>query len=233
MKIYPSKIPSVPLVDKSIFTHLFPKHDRFPGTSTAFIDTETGYTITRTQLKHLCLELAWGLRNQLPKLGGVSLKRGDTVMIFSPNSIAWPVMLHGTFAAGLRATLANSAYTPRELAHQWSDSGAQAVFVHPSLVPVVLETFQLLKMLPSEANKRIIIAGWATNDKGPGGPIQMEQLLGKGKLEKEEEFAAEQAQETTLLCYSSGTTGKPKGVEVHHSIYRQKFELTKAFLDNA
>ena len=44
----------------------------------------------------------------------------------------------------------------------------------------------------------------------------MHDLLGKGKLVQEEKFPGEQANETILLCYSSGTTGKPKGVEARH-----------------
>lgn len=45
--------------------------------------------------------------------------------------------------------------------------------------------------------------GWTLSD-----------LVGKGKLEEEEKFDGEDAHETAFLCYSSGTTGKPKGVEV-------------------
>ncbi|KAI0821334.1 acetyl-CoA synthetase-like protein [Irpex lacteus] len=138
-------------------------------------------------------------------------------MIFSPNSIAWPVMFYGGIAAGLRMTLANSAYTPRELRHQWVDSGAKVVFVHPTLVDVALEMFKTLDVDLTEASRRIIIADWPS----PPSPstnsyIRVADLLGKGQLPEEEKFDGDLANETVLLCYSSGTTGNPKGVMTTH-----------------
>jgi len=44
----------------------------------------------------------------------------------------------------------------------------------------------------------------------------LDDLLGHGALPEEEKFVGHQANETLLLCYSSGTTGKPKGVETTH-----------------
>ena len=49
--------------------------------------------------------------------------------------------------------------------------------------------------------------------KGPSDFVCMSDLLGKGTSE-EEKFTGEQVNDTVILCYSSGTTGKPKGVEV-------------------
>ena len=218
MKTYNSNLPVVPIPDQSIYSFLFPEDDPHPSESPSFIDAITGFTLTRGDLRRLTLELAWGYCNELARLGGPSLKRGDTILIFSPNSVAYPVMLHGAFAAGLRATLANSAYTPAELAHQYHDSSAKLVVVHPSLVKVVLDMFKLLKVSPKKAKSRIVIAGFAEEDKGPSGFIQVEQLFGKGRLQRPENFDGELSNETTLLCYSSGTTGKPKGVEVSYPI---------------
>lgn len=93
-------------------------------------------------------------------------------------------------------------------------STAKVVIAYPTLVPVVLEMFESLKVPEEEARKRIIIAGWGLQDKGPSGFIQMEDLLGRGNIRIPERFDGHMSHETTLLCYSSGTTGKPKGVEV-------------------
>lgn len=213
MKIYTSNIPSVPIYECSLYNHIFPENDPYPPSSPAFIDSESGRTVTRQELKTLTLELAYGLRNELHANGGPSLTRGDTVMIFSPNSIAFPLMLYGIVAAGIRATLANSAYTAVELSHQYTDSCAKVVLVHPALLPVVVEMFQHLKVDPRDAQKRIIVAGWGLDTKAPKGFLQLEDLLGKGAT-KPERFDGVLSNETVLLCYSSGTTGKPKGVEV-------------------
>lgn len=149
-------------------------------------------------------------------------------------------------AAGVRCTLANSAYNARELAFQYTDSGARIVFTSEEGVPVVRQTFQELGLSKSEADQRIIVltqslkwAGGPDLPKGPdsAGLLELADLLGKGALQAEERFDGEDANDTVYLCYSSGTsflyslayqtsliclpkgtTGKPKGVEVrfHH-----------------
>lgn len=216
MKIYTSPYPPISFPDESVFTYLLrTRFDEHPPTRAAFVDAATGKVITRAEFRTLSLSMGWGLRNELARLGGVPLKRGDVALIFSPNSIAWPIMLFGGFAAGLRMTLANSGYTAREVLHQWTDSGAKVVFVHPSLLPVILEMFKLLDIDLTTARRKIIIADFGMPPQsGVNDYILMSDLLEKGTLSEEEKFPGEQSNETTLLCYSSGTTGKPKGVEV-------------------
>jgi 4-coumarate--CoA ligase len=214
-KVYKSPYPTFPLVEKSVVSFLF-NDDRFKsaGDEVAFIDAETEKSLTRNDVKRLSFEFAYGARNVLHKLGGPKLKRGSTILIFSPNSIAYPIMLWGGMAAGFKCTLANSGYTPPELAHQWHDSKADALFVHPALIPIVLDMFKLLKINEKQAKKKIIIASFGLSGKLPEGFVTVDQLLGKGALKHEEKFDGRLAHETALICYSSGTTGKPKGVEV-------------------
>jgi long-subunit acyl-CoA synthetase (AMP-forming) len=73
-----------------------------------------------------------------------------------------------------------------------------------------------MKVNPDEIQKRIIIAGH------PASPVdpklkqwkRYDDLLGRGQLVKEEPFDGPDCHETALICYSSGTTSSPKGVEV-------------------
>ena len=95
--VYSSPLPSVPLYVHSIFTHLFSSADLngvggFNASLPAFIDTVTGTTLTRGQLRKLALALGYGLQKH-PTL---SARRGDTVMIYSQNSLAWPVVVFGS-----------------------------------------------------------------------------------------------------------------------------------------
>lgn len=140
-------------------------------------------------------------------------------MIFSPNSLEWPIALFGLLAGGVRATLANSAYTPAELAFQFTDSRACVVFSHPDSVPVALSMFKIIGVSDDEARSRLVVLdnyGNGSDAARKFGLLELRDLLGHGELPEEEKFAGSHADETLLLCYSSGTTGKPKGVETTH-----------------
>lgn len=50
--------------------------------------------------------------------------------------------------------------------------------------------------------------------KGTESYTQLDSLLRGGKLAQEEFFDGDASDETVYLCYSSGTTGLSKGVEV-------------------
>lgn len=217
MTVHRSTFPNLAIPDESLFTFLFEgKVDReIPGTTPVFVDAPTGRSITRSEFKTACLSLGWGLRNVFAKkLGGVEITRGDTVMIFSPNSFAWPFVVFGSIAAGFKTTLANSSYTPAELGYQWKDSRAKVVFAHPVSVPAVLTMLEASGLSKEEARKRIIVMGVGDEDATAKGFIHMDDLVGKGRLSAAERFDGPLSNETMYLCYSSGTTGKPKGVEV-------------------
>ncbi|KAK7044883.1 AMP binding protein [Favolaschia claudopus] len=228
--IFKSHRPDKPILTTSIFTRVLssrtPAADDvggFPGSSTAFIDGATGTSLTRKQLLDLSLSFAYGIQNR-PATAPFAT-RGSTALIYSPNSLAWPVVLFGCVAAGLRCTTANSAYVARELAHQYSDSGSGLVLTAEEGISVVRAMFSEMGISHQEGDKRTIILGrdlrWAG---GPAAPVDadcrglltLSDLLSGGKLNSEAKFEGALAHETVYLCYSSGTTGKPKGVELSH-----------------
>ncbi|KAK0463817.1 AMP binding protein [Desarmillaria tabescens] len=232
MTSYNSPFPDVPIVNRSLFTHLLHKSKDskliggHPADLPVFIDSATGTVLTRRKLRSLCLSLGYGLRHH-------GTKRGDTVLVFSPNALSYPVVLLGAISAGLRCTLANNAYTSHELAHQYTDSRARLIFAPEDSLPVVRAMFEEIGVGADEATARIIVLGrglkWAG---GPDAPrtslMHMEDLLGIGSLEGEEKFDGKRAHETALLCYSSGTTGKPKGVETTHQNLTSEIDMLAA-----
>jgi 4-coumarate--CoA ligase len=220
--IYTSPHPNVPVVTENIYNHLFHNDPKQPeligglsGNIPAFIDAPSGATLTRRRAYELTSLLAYSLRNRPFFKDGSSLKRGDTVLIYSPNSIIFPIVVHAATCAGLRVTPANSAFTADELLYQLKDSSARLVFAHPASIPVVEE--MNIPGLPIVSMDTEWLTGM--EDGGVPIPLSVSSLIREaaGNLLLPEIFSGKDVHETVFLCYSSGTTGKPKGVEVRTS----------------
>ena len=74
-------------------------------------------------------ELDKQTRNFAAYLQSIGLKKGDPVALMMPNLLQYPVALFGVLRAGMVVVNVNPLYTPRELKHQLSDSGAKALVI--------------------------------------------------------------------------------------------------------
>jgi len=62
-------------------------------------------------------------------LQSIGLRHGDRIAIQMPNLLQYPVAMMGALRAGLVIVNTNPLYTPREMQHQFKDSGAKAVVI--------------------------------------------------------------------------------------------------------
>lgn len=62
-------------------------------------------------------------------LQSCGLVPGDRVAIMMPNLLQYPVVLLGALRAGMVIVNTNPLYTPREMLHQFKDSGAKAIII--------------------------------------------------------------------------------------------------------
>ena len=201
-----STYPDVQVQRTDIFSFLFNRKDRlFPEDKVIFQDAdkpERQYTYADVKAKSI--EFAKGLK------AIYEFNKGDVLGLFSPNDIDVPPILFGTLWAGGVVSPANPGYTVDEFAYQLKDSGARVVAVHISCLDIAKKA--CAKAGVAESN--IIIIG---DGKDPD--YKFKHWTGVVNLSRTARYRpAKVDPETDLafLVYSSGTTGKPKGVELTH-----------------
>lgn len=89
--------------------------------------TSFGRTLDYNELDRLSAGFAVYLQQE------TDLQPGDRVAIQLPNLIQYPIVLFGILRAGLVVVNTNPLYTPKEMEHQFVDSGAKALIIHKSM----------------------------------------------------------------------------------------------------
>jgi len=183
-----------------------------------------GASITFGQLDQMSYSFACYLQNDL------KLEKGDRVAIMLPNINQYPVALCGILRAGLVVVNVNPLYTPRELRHQLSDSGAKTILILENFADVLSEVIEdtnieqviltkmgdmlsfpknhlvnfvlkyIKKMIPEYSLKKLVSFSDVLN--------QHEH----SKLEKIEI----KLDDIAFLQYTGGTTGLSKGAMITH-----------------
>ena len=157
--------------------------------------------LTFAQLRADANRVANGLR----RLG---LEPGDRVALCMPMTPAILAILYGCFKARLTVVPIFAGFGAGAIATRLEDSGARAVFTAEHL---------------ERRGKRLPLAEKIVDQGRPGGLPHVEHrvLVGREQLFEGEsgefETPAVDSEERAFLMYTSGTTGKPKGVVHTHA----------------
>ncbi|WP_372469120.1 AMP-binding protein [Microbacterium maritypicum] len=192
-----SAYPDVEIPEVSIHEFLFGGLDETELDSIALIDGVSGATTSYRQLV-----------GQIDLFAGALAARGvgvgTTVGVLCPNIPAFATVFHGILRAGATATTINSLYTADEIANQLTDAGATWLVTVSPLLPGALAAAEKLGF----AADHVIVLD------GVEGHPSLPALLGEGHPAPEVSF--DPATHLAVLPYSSGTTGRPKGVMLTH-----------------
>lgn len=127
--------------------------------------------------------------------GGLGLHPGDRAAIVAGNCLEYIEIVDGLAEAGIAVATVNPRQTPAELGFILDDCGARVAFV-------TAETEPLVRATSCSAVERIVVIGLA-----------YEALLADARAAAPPSVAEWQA---FAIPYTSGTTGKPRGVVLPH-----------------
>ncbi|GLJ23856.1 hypothetical protein SUGI_0453320 [Cryptomeria japonica] len=158
----------------------------------ALVDASTGEKITFSQLWGSVKSLAAGLSQ-------IGIKKGDVVLLLSPNSVHFPVICMAIMSIGAIVTTTNPLNTASEIAKQASDSKAKLAFVIPELEGKLAEAnIPLVLITKNSSSSRRCLMDLMASDTSKLPDVKIRQ------------------DDTATLLYSSGTTGLSKGVISTH-----------------
>jgi 4-coumarate--CoA ligase len=191
-----STFPDVEIPDVSVYDYLFGDLGDEQLAKVALIDGSTGAEITYGELRARIDALAGALAAR-----GVGV--GTTLGLLCPNTPAFAIVFHGILRAGATVTTINSLYTAEEIANQLRDAGATWLF---TVTPLLAGASRAADELEFAADHLIVLDG------AEGHPSLLD-LLSEAAPAPD---VIIDPRAVAVLPYSSGTTGRPKGVMLTH-----------------
>ncbi|KIW03402.1 uncharacterized protein PV09_05607 [Verruconis gallopava] len=200
-----SRYPRFEVPNLDLWSFLFERKDRpYPDDKVIYRDAESDRVYTFSQVKDTALDFGKGLKAVW------EWRKGDVLGLYLPNCIDTPAITMGTHWCGGVVSPANPSYTVDELAFQLKDSGSKALITTLEFLPNAIAACKKVGIM----EQFIALAG---DKRDPEAKVKhftsIRNISGatryrKTKVNPEKDLA--------FLVYSSGTTGKPKGVMLSH-----------------
>jgi len=146
LKSYPAGVPAeIDVNEFASIGELLTKSVAAFGPRVAYLNM--GKAISYTELDGLARDFGAYCQSVL------GLPKGARIALMMPNVLQYPIALFGALRAGYTVVNCNPLYTARELEHQLTDSGAEAI--------VIIENFAhvLAEVLPRTPVKHVIATG--------------------------------------------------------------------------
>ena len=154
-------------------------------------------TWTYRQLERLTNQAANGLKS-------LGVKKGDRVTLFAQNSAEWVISYVGIAKAGGVINPVNAMLTADELAYVVKDCGAKVLITTSERAKTAVPLKQ-----DGSLTEIVVLSGAP-----PDGTISFRDLLA-GRADTIEP-PGNKPEELSTICYTSGTTGFPKGAMLNH-----------------
>jgi long-chain acyl-CoA synthetase len=172
--------------------------------------TALGQTYSYAQIDAASAQFASYCVNQL------GLNVGDRIAIQLPNVLQNPIAVYGAFRAGLVVVNTNPLYTPREMKHQFNDSGAKALVILADFLPKydeIAEDVAIESVIITSATE-LLMPNTAPEHTEH---VHFTNVLAQGALADLPPRTGIDINDVAALQYTGGTTGVSKGAALSHS----------------
>ncbi|BCS25031.1 uncharacterized protein APUU_41475S [Aspergillus puulaauensis] len=217
---------NIPIWDWLFDSEYSPLRTNRPEELGSFVNAITKEQIRYDALKDLTTYVSTSL------VVNYGLKPGDTVALFSPNTIWYPVAMLATVRAGGVISGASPAYNVEEMTYALKTGNAKFLMTVPSSMDVAIPAAKNAGIPP----ERIFLL-----EGSKGEYVSVQQLVQKGKRYgpggQAVPYKLPEGKTNRDVCgflsFSSGTTGLPKAVMIaHHNVIAQCMQIIQLTHDD-
>ncbi|ATQ44148.1 long-chain-fatty-acid--CoA ligase [Caulobacter mirabilis] len=166
-----------------------------------------GRSLTYAELEHRARVMAEVLR-------GLGVQRGDRVAWLGRNSEFYFELFFGLAAVGACLNPVNFRLSPQEIAFILEDSGARLLFITPDQAGLATDALAQLAEAPAVVSIGGAAAGYRSYD------------VLAATVSDPAPLAPARPEDDLLQLYTSGTTGRPKGVQLTNAAYGEFLKIS-------